>query len=80
LSDSFLVALHGATNKTLSRGYSVVRVSMNSRPSARPEDFITGFLQGERVHGRPADILKVGANAFLMTDDHAGVVYYVYKK
>ena len=48
--------------------------------SARPEDFINGFLQAGKVHGRPVDVLSYGDNAFLLTDDHAGVVYYVYKK
>lgn len=77
LSDSFLVALHGSTTKSLRRGYRVVRV-----PSAggAPTDFITGFQQGDVVHGRPADIFRFGKDAFLLTDDHAGVVYYVYKK
>ena len=45
-----------------------------------PEDFINGFLQDGKVRGRPADILSFGRDAFLLTDDHAGVVYYVYKK
>lgn len=76
LSGSFLVALHGSTNKRLGRGYRVVRV--DARGGA-PADFITGFQQSGRVHGRPADILARGPAAFLLTDDHAGVVYYVYK-
>ena len=76
LRDSFLVALHGASKKILNHGYRVVRVSRGRTP----EDFINGFLQGNKVNGRPADIFKFGTNAFLLTDDHAGVVYYVYQK
>jgi len=77
LRGSFLVALHGSTTKRLGRGYRVVRVpSLNSRV----EDFITGFIEGETIHGRPADIFRFGQDAFLLTDDRAGVVYYVYKK
>ena len=74
---SFLVALHGPLIKRLQakRGYSVVRIS----ESGSMEDFITGFF-GPGINGRPADILKFGDNAFLLTDDHSGVVYYVYKK
>jgi glucose/arabinose dehydrogenase len=79
LSDSFLVALHGSTKKHLNRGYRVVRLRRNNGPAV-PEDFITGFLNGNKVHGRPVDILSFGAGAFLLTDDYAGVVYYVYKK
>jgi len=77
LSDSFLVALHGSTRRSLGRGYSVARVRS---AGTRPEDFITGFLQAGRVYGRPADVFGFGRDAFLLTDDRAGVVYYVYKK
>ncbi len=80
LADSFLVALHGSTRKNLGRGYRVVRVRKSGNGPAQPEDFIKGFLVGLKVHGRPVDILSVGPNAFLLTDDGAGVVYYVHKK
>jgi len=77
LQDSILVALHGSTSKALKRGYRVVRL----RGAAdKPEDFITGFLDGVRVNGRPVDILNTGNDEFLLTDDNAGVVYYVYRK
>ncbi len=76
LESSFLVALHGSTNKRLGRGYRVVRVPERG---GAPSDFITGFQQAGRVYGRPADIYGYGPGAFLLTDDHAGVVYYVYK-
>lgn len=79
--DSFLVALHGSTKKNLGHGYRVVRVGWGGDASATPEDFITGFLRAGRVNGRPADVLSYGGpDAFLLTDDYAGVVYYVYKK
>jgi len=47
--------------------------------SGTPEDFITGFIKAGRVFGRPADIMSFGKDAFLLTDDNAGVVYYVFK-
>lgn len=76
--DSFLVALHGSTKKSLSRGYRVVRIN-EAKPGVA-EDFITGFFDGVRINGRPADIFKFNENAFLVTDDYSGVVYYVYRK
>ena len=76
LRDSFLVALHGSTNKRIGRGYKVVRVAANR---LRSEDFITGFLQNGIVNGRPCDIFKFG-DGFLLTDDKAGVIYYVYPR
>lgn len=72
---SFLVALHGSTNKRLRRGYKVVRVS----ESGSMQDFITGFFDAGKINGRPADIFSYGRNAFLLTDDYSGVIYYVYK-
>lgn len=80
LGDSFLVGLHGSTKKNLKRGYRVVRLRGRDARSAPPEDFITGFLAGNKVNGRPVDILNLGNDAFLLTDDYAGVVYYIYKR
>lgn len=80
LRDSFLVGLHGSTKEHLNRGYRVVRVRGLKASTAKPEDFINGFLKGKTVHGRPCDILNLGNDSFLFTDDYAGVVYYVYKK
>jgi glucose/arabinose dehydrogenase len=77
LAESFLVALHGSTNKRIGRGYRVVRVRGQG---STPEPFIDGFLRQGRVYGRPADIFRFTDDAFLLTDDRAGVVYYVYKR
>ena len=77
LSNSFLVALHGSTNKRIARGYRVAKVGLGSSST---EDFITGFLVKGVVNGRPADIFAMGPDAFLLTDDRAGVIYYIYRK
>ena len=77
LANSFLVALHGSTKRTLRRGYSVVKVEEST--SGAISDFITGFYDGTKLNGRPADVFAFGENAFLLTDDYAGVVYYVYR-
>jgi glucose/arabinose dehydrogenase len=80
LRDSLLVALHGSTKENLDRGYRVVRLRGSGARSAQPEDFITGFLKSGKPLGRPVDVLKVGPDAFLLTDDYAGVIYYIYKQ
>jgi glucose/arabinose dehydrogenase len=76
LAESFLVALHGSTKKSLRRGYKVVRI----HPGGRSTDFITGFFELGRINGRPADVFSFSKDAFLVTDDYSGVVYYVYRK
>lgn len=73
LKNSFLVALHGSSKRSLRRGYSLMRV----RKDGSVQDFVTGFLQNGRIYGRPADVMALGKNAFLFTDDYSGVVYYV---
>ena len=50
------------------------------RKGEKLRDFVSGFLQGKTVVGRPCDIMKLDANSFLFTDDHSGIVYYVRKK
>lgn len=76
IKNAFLVSLHGSTDKAIGSGYKIVIM----RKGESLEDFLTGFLQGKRVYGRPLDIMKISADSFLFTDDHAGVVYYVRKK
>jgi len=76
ISNAFLVSLHGSTNKRIGHGYKIVVM----RKGERPRDFVTGFLQGGQVVGRPCDIMKLSADAFLFTDDHTGVIYYVRRK
>ena len=76
LRDSFLVALHGSTNKSRNRGYKVVQVGRDGRQ----RDFLTGFLQTGVVNGRPCDVFRLSDEAMLITDDRAGLVYYIEKK
>jgi glucose/arabinose dehydrogenase len=76
LKEHFLVALHGASNKKLDRGYRVVSVDAHGQV----QDLITGFIRDGLVRGRPCDILKLSENSFLLSDDYANVIYYVHAK
>lgn len=76
IKDSFLVSLHGSTDKDIGRGYKIAIM----RKGRKLQDFLTGFLNGKTVYGRPCDIMKLDANSFLFTDDDEGVVYYVRKR
>lgn len=79
LSNSFLVALHGASHPSIGTGYRVVQFTPGDR---RLHDFITGFLtttNGKRiVHGRPCGILRLDRDTFLLSDDYLGVIYYIH--
>ncbi len=76
IKNSFLVALHGSTDKDKEKGYRIVI----TRKGEKLKDFINGFLEGKTVHGRPCDIMKLDENSFLFTDDHSGIVYLVRRK
>ena len=76
IKNSFLVSLHGSTDKTIGHGYKIVIM----RKGAKLQDFMNGFLQGKTVVGRPCDIMKLSADSFLFTDDYSGIVYYVRRK
>jgi glucose/arabinose dehydrogenase len=49
--------LHGSTDRSSKAGYKVVRLVMNNGRPERSEDFITGWLVGETVTGRPVGIV-----------------------
>jgi glucose/arabinose dehydrogenase len=74
LEGAFLVALHGSFDVTTGTGNQVRRVALDGTN----ELFMDGFLSedGERL-GRPVDFLQHDENSFFMTDDHAGVIYFV---
>jgi len=76
IRNAFLVALHGSTNKAIGSGYKIVIM----RRGEKTKDLITGFLRKGVVNGRPCDILKLGPDSFLFTDDKSGVVYLVRKR
>ena len=76
IKNSFLVALHGSTDKEIGHGYKIVIV----RKGEKLKDFVNGFLENKTVHGRPCDIMRLDENSFLFTDDFSGIIYYVRKK
>lgn len=76
IKNSFLVALHGSTDEKVGHGYKITIM----RKGQKLETFMDGFLVGNKVNGRPADIYRIDENSFYFSDDRAGVVYYVRRK
>ena len=76
---SALVALHGSWNRSDKDGYKVV--SLHWRPDGRIEsrDFIAGFLDGNTVYGRPAELAEGPDGAIYVSDDFTGAVYRIAK-
>ncbi len=71
------VALHGSRLGLPPAGYKIGRVRFrNGRPSAL-EDFSTGWRQGERIVGRPVDLVLGHDGSLFVSDDYAGRVYRI---
>jgi glucose/arabinose dehydrogenase len=71
---SAFVALHGSINRSKLSGYSVVRVPFrDGKPSAPPQDFLTGFIARDddekQVWGRPVGLLQLADGSLLVSDD-----------
>jgi glucose/arabinose dehydrogenase len=74
---SLFVALHGSRPGLPPVGYKVVRVVIERGAPVRLEDFATGWRRGDRVRGRPVDVVTGADGALYVSDDHGGRVYRV---
>jgi glucose/arabinose dehydrogenase len=72
---SALVALHGSWNRSSKDGYKVVSLHWGANGAIRAKDFMTGFLQGEQVQGRPVGIEEGADGDIYISDDYAGLIY-----
>jgi glucose/arabinose dehydrogenase len=71
---NLFVALHGSRAKLPPAGYKIVRVVLAASRPPRVEDFATGWRAGDRVWGRPVDVLVGRDGALYVSDDHGGRV------
>lgn len=71
------IAEHGSWNRGQKVGYRVTLVRIKDGRVVSYEPFAEGWLQGEDVHGQPADVLVMPDGALLVSDDHAGVIYRI---
>ena len=71
------IAEHGSWNRSRKIGYRVTMVTLDGDRAVRYEPFAEGWLQGESVWGRPADVLVAPDGSLLVSDDYAGAVYRI---
>ena len=76
--DAF-VALHGSWNRTKRTGYKVVRLRLKDGvPTGEYEDFLTGFVAGDKqVWGRPVGVTVAHDGALLVADDGGDTIWRV---
>ena len=75
--NNIFIAEHGSWDRSKKIGYRVKRVIVERGKAVRQEIFAEGWLQGESVWGRPADIEVMPDGSLLVTDDHAGAIYRI---
>jgi cytochrome c553 len=72
-----VVALHGSWNRSTKDGYKVVSLHWSADGSIEARDFLWGFLEGDHVVGRPAEVAEDADGNVYVSDDYANAVYRV---
>lgn len=76
--NSIFVAQHGSWNRSKKVGYKIVNMQLDENRNVIAEnDFVTGWLDGEEVLGRPMDIITLKDGSILISDDGFSVIYRV---
>ena len=72
------VGNRGSWNRNTFNGYKVIYVPFTGgKPSGKPVDVVTGFLNGDQVRGRPVGLAIDGTGALLIADDAGNTVWRV---
>ncbi len=73
------VGEHGSWNRNDFNGYKVVYIPFdpNGKPIGKAQDVVTGFIDGDKAHGRPVGVAIDGTGALLVADDAGNTVWRV---
>jgi glucose/arabinose dehydrogenase len=72
------VGEHGSWDREVLNGYKIVYIPFaNGRPSGMAEDVVTGFVDGDKAHGRPVGLAIDKTGALLIADDVGRAVWRV---
>jgi glucose/arabinose dehydrogenase len=72
------VGQHGSWNRKPPSGYRVIFVPFaNGKPSGEAVEVLTGFLNGDKSHGRPVGVAIDGRGTLLVADDVGNVIWRV---
>ena len=76
--NNLFITLHGSWNRSSKVGYKVLRVVLNEDGAViSSEDFVSGWLQGQHVLGRPSAPFVSSDGSLLISDDQANVIYRI---
>jgi glucose/arabinose dehydrogenase len=77
-TNNIFLTLHGSWNRSSKVGYKVLRIVLDENGNvSNSEEFITGFLDGEIVLGRPAAPMVMNDGSLLISDDKKSIIYRV---
>ena len=71
------IAQHGSWNRSKKSGYRVITVTLQDNAVQKWDVFAEGWMENERVWGRPVDLLVLSDGSLLISDDYANVIYRV---
>ncbi|HYE75593.1 MAG TPA: PQQ-dependent sugar dehydrogenase, partial [Blastocatellia bacterium] len=76
---AMFMALHGSgpNNRKVKIGYNVVRVVMKDSKVTGIEEFMSGWVKGDQISGRPAGLVTGADGALYVSDDNKGFIYRV---
>ena len=75
-----LIAEHGSWNRSKGEartGYRIILVRLEGNEAVSYETFVEGWLDGDKVLGRPVDLLVAPDGSLLVSDDQRGVIYRI---
>ena len=76
--NTLFMALHGSWNRTKKSGYKIIAVQTDKSGNILDvEDFITGWLEGQNVWGRPSAPLVLDDGSLLVSDDKYDAIYRI---
>lgn len=75
--NQIFIAEHGSWNRSKKSGYKVSLVKIENNRAISYTTFAEGWLQDEKVLGRPVDILIMPDGSMLVSDDFANKIYRI---
>ena len=77
--NGMFITEHGSWNRAKKIGYRIVAVAVDPAGKTPKETVFAsgGWLDDQKILGRPADILQAPDGSLLVADDHAWAIYRI---
>lgn len=75
--NQIFIAEHGSWNRSERIGYRVTLVRLEGNRAVSYEPFAEGWLDNDKVWGRPVDVQVMPDGSMLVSDDKAGAIYRI---